>query len=85
MKLLFFHSRTCRTCRKQAEELATHKPAVPVDDLDISDERTPVLMRRYRVTDVPTSILVKDDGTTIARWVDFIESERINNKIKALD
>lgn len=85
MKLLFFHSRTCRTCRKQAEEFATHKPAVHVDDLDISDEGTPVLMRRYRVTDVPTSILVKDDGTTIARWVDFIESERINNKIKALD
>lgn len=85
MKLLFFHSRTCRTCRKQAEEFASHKPAVPVDDLDISNEGTPVLMRRYRVTDVPTSILVKDDGTTIARWVDFIESERINNKIKALD
>lgn len=81
MKLLFFHTRSCKTCRKQVEEFDAHKPTVPIDDCDIADEKTPVLMRRYHVTDVPTTILVKDDGMTLARWVDFISSERINNKI----
>ncbi len=83
MRILFFHSRTCRSCRRQREEFKTKPPGVEVKKIDVTDDDAPMLMRRYHVTDVPTSILVKDDGAVVRKWVDFIRSENIKEEIVA--
>lgn len=83
MRLLFFQSRTCRTCRRQKEEFESKTPGVDVQAVDVTDSDAPVLMRRYHVTDVPTSILVNDDGMVVEKWVDFVRSENIKRKIVA--
>lgn len=54
-----------------------------VQAVDVTDSDAPVLMRRYHVTDVPTSILVNDDGMVVEKWVDFVRSENIKRKIVA--
>lgn len=83
MRLLFFQSRTCRSCRRQKEEYEAKSPGVEIRAIDVADDDAPVLMRRYHVTDVPTSILVNDEGMVIEKWVDFIRSENIKSKVVA--
>lgn len=79
MKLIFFHSPTCRTCKNQAEELEKEADGWDIQRVDVLTAEAPPLMRRYHITDVPTIIGVNSDGQAVKKWVDFTRF----NKIKA--
>ena len=77
MKLLFVHSPTCRTCRNQAEELGKEAAGYDIERVDVTTADTAPLMRRYRITDVPTIIAVTSEGQCVKKWVDFTRFNEI--------
>lgn len=84
MRLILFHSRTCKTCRTQTEEYETNAPLLTPEIIEcFVDEEAPAMMRKFHITDVPTTILLDDQDKLIYKWVDFVRTERVNDLIEA--
>lgn len=71
MKLIYFYSKTCKQCRLQAEEFEKNPTSLELKKMWIYDDGAPCLCRKYRVTDVPTTVLVDDDGRMLHAFIDL--------------
>lgn len=83
MRLILFYSETCRTCKNQIKEFEETKPLLEVEKMECSSSDIPDLMKKYNVTDVPTTILISDEGALLYRWVDFVRTRMVNFVIEA--
>ncbi len=71
MNLLFFHTKTCKQCRRQEEEFENNPPLLPIRKIDVFSEVGPSMMRKYHVHDVPSTLLVDECGRAIHVFFDF--------------
>ncbi len=71
MKLIYFYSKTCKTCRQQEAEFEAHVPSQPMRRVEITSEAAPCLMRKYKIMDVPTTLLTDDCDNAAHYFIDF--------------
>lgn len=94
MKLILFHSHTCRQCRNQVKEFTDNPPSIQLEMIDIDEgvenndsstfERIYLSMRNYGITDLPTTVLLNDDNALIRKFIDFVETKEIEEKLLML-
>lgn len=82
MKLLKFSAQWCNPCKQQDEEFAKHPIKVPVESIDI-DEDKDNLTSAYMVGSIPKMILI-DGAVVINDWTGFTLSKDINDFIDGL-
>lgn len=71
IKLIYFYLKTCKECRRQEEEFEKHPPRYEMRRVEAYSEAGPPLMRKYRVTDVPTTVIVDECDRLIHMFIDF--------------
>lgn len=94
MKLILFHSHTCKQCRNQVKEFTDNPPSIQLEMVDIDAgvkdndssafERIYISMRNYGITDLPTTVLINDDNDLIRKFIDFVETKEIEENLLML-
>lgn len=83
MKLLDFSAPWCGQCRVQASKLkATPITSVEVEEINCEEQED--LAFKYGVRNLPTMILVDDEGNQLKKWVGITSPEKIKEAITAL-
>lgn len=84
MKLISFHSKTCAPCRSAAPvvDAVGRSTGLSVESVDV--ERFPDFTGAYRVTTVPTVVLVDLQGSVIARFTGLAELPELARTAAAL-
>ena len=83
-ELHLFTASWCKCCRQQKEKFADWVPPVKLFVHDIDSKDSFFKSKDYGITDVPTTVLVRDDGQVIWKWVDVTEPKEIENYINKL-
>lgn len=94
MKLLYFHMKGCKNCKRQDDEFNSNKPNVDIVKLDVEDIETIRLCKKLHVGDAPTLVLMKDYDSTmdmatldknfVKKWVDFTKTAVVNREVQSL-
>lgn len=83
-RLMAFTANWCKCCREQKEKFIDWTPPVPLEVHDIDKPDSYKMTRKLSITDVPTTVLVRDDGQVIWKWVDVTEPKEIEDYINKL-
>lgn len=83
MRFLDFSAPWCGQCKVQASKLKT-TPIENVKVEEINCEEQEDLASKYGVRNLPTMILVDDEGNEIKKWVGITPPQKINEFIKSL-
>lgn len=79
-----FTAAWCKSCREQKEKFIDWKPAVPLFVHDIDKKESFFKARELKVTDVPTTVLLSEDGTPVQKWIDVTDPTVIDEYISNL-
>lgn len=56
---------------------------MPVEKIDVMDDRGEALANQYGVRGVPTAILVSDDGRRLRTWPKLPTAEEVLEEVRA--
>lgn len=79
MKLIKVFSKTCGPCKVLDKNLK--ESGVEYDSVDIESDEGDNLIEKYNIRNVPTLLLVSDDGTLVDKHVGVLNVEAIKNFI----
>lgn len=81
--VVLFSAERCRTCAAVRDQIrALADPAVAVQEVEESAD--PELHRRYRVTGLPTVVVVDHEGVTRASWLGPVPRGEIAAELASL-
>lgn len=78
-KILKFYSKTCGPCKVMSKRLEELKN-VEIQEIDILDEDSEELVNKYKVTSIPT-IIVLNDGEPVAQFKGIASIDKIQEVI----
>lgn len=83
MKLLKFWAQWCQPCKMQGKLLEGFSDCevVPVD---IEEEENADLVDQYRVRNLPTMVLVDEQGNELKRFTGLTQPEKITEALEQL-
>lgn len=82
MKILKFYANWCGQCKVLSRNFKETPIIIPIEEIDIEKDENEYLVDRYKVRNLPTTILVDEKGNTLYIWHGIVKSKLINNKIK---
>lgn len=75
MKLIKVYSKTCGPCKVLEKNLI--ESGIQYDSVDIASDEGDEIVDKYNIRNVPTLLLVDDNGTLINKHVGILNSEEI--------
>ena len=75
MKLIKVYSKTCGPCKVLEKNLI--ESGIQYDSVDIASDEGDEIVDKYNIRNVPTLLLVDDNGTLINKHVGILNSEKI--------
>lgn len=81
MKLIFFHSSWCGSCKALAPIVEELKSTYDVWDIDV-DEAEDTTLVKYKIRSIPVLILEDDQGKELWKHVGSISKIDLENKLK---
>ena len=75
MKLIKVYSKTCGPCKVLEKNLV--ESGIQYDSIDIASDEGDEIVDKYNIRNVPTLLLVDDNGTLINKHVGILNSEEI--------
>lgn len=82
MRILKFGSQCCGPCKVMEEKLKKNPPSIEYQSLDVEDDSNEELISQYNIKNLPTMILVDNNGTELERWNGIVNPELIEKSIK---
>ena len=83
LKLLLFKDSDCGNCKLVQDELFNNPPMCNIKICHAKHESSIKSIKRYNINRFPTIILTDlDTNKEVCRFVGFIDSKTIDNKIK---
>lgn len=82
MKLLKFGSQCCGPCKIMEEKFKKKPLSIAYHSLDVEDDSNEELIIQYTIKNLPTMILVNDEGVELERWNGIVNPELIEKTIK---
>jgi thioredoxin-like negative regulator of GroEL len=82
--LLFFSSATCAVChtaQRPAVDALTRRLEAPLSIREIDVAEEPDVSRRYRVMSLPTTVILRCDGTVAAINVGFASTDKLMRQL----
>ncbi len=82
-----FYSPMCSDCKKISNEMVgvveDYKDAVTFEEINVSEQtdKNKALIKKYKITLVPTLVFESKDGKTFKKVEGFIEDDEIENNI----
>lgn len=89
-KVIKFYSPLCSDCQKVSKEMVEvvedYKDAVTFEEINVSEQtkQNKELIKKYKVTLVPTLIFETRDGKVVKKVEGFIEDDQIEEHIKTI-
>lgn len=86
-RVIKFYSPMCSDCKKVSEEMTgiveDYKDAVTFEEINVSEQtdKNKALIKKYKITLVPTLVFESVDGKTVNKVEGFIENDEIENNI----
>ncbi len=86
-RVIKFYSPMCSDCKKISNEMAgvveDYKDAVTFEEINVSEQtdKNKALIKKYKITLVPTLVFESKDGKTFKKVEGFIEDDEIENNI----
>ncbi len=86
-KVIKFYSPMCSDCKKVSKEMVgiveDYKDAVTFEEINVSEQtdKNKALIKKYKITLVPTLIFETKDGKTFKKVEGFIEDDEIESNI----
>lgn len=81
--LILFRDSDCDICSLVLRELLNNPLNCDIVVRNIDNKHNTGIIKKYKLKEYPTSILVDlDKNKQIHRFIGFVDSETINNKIK---
>ena len=81
MKLIKFGAPWCAPCRKLAEDLKKHPLSIELEEINVEENEH--LAEKYSIYQVPSLVLVDDEGKEIDRKLGALPVIKINEWIKS--
>lgn len=86
-RVIKFYSPMCSDCKKISNEMVgvveDYKDAVTFEEINVSEQtdKNKALIKKYKITLVPTLVFESKDGKTFKKVEGFIEDDEIENNI----
>ena len=86
-RVIKFYSPMCSDCKKISNEMVgvveDYKDAVTFEEINVSEQtdKNKALIKKYKITLVPTLVFESKDGKTYKKVEGFIEDDEIENNI----
>ena len=86
-RVIKFYSPMCSDCKKISNEIVgvveDYKDAVTFEEINVSEQtdKNKALIKKYKITLVPTLVFESKDGKTFKKVEGFIEDDEIENNI----
>lgn len=86
-RVIKFYSPMCSDCKKISKEMVgvveDYKDAVTFEEINVSEQtdKNKALIKKYKITLVPTLVFESKDGKTFKKVEGFIEDDEIENNI----
>ena len=83
MKLLKFSADWCHPCKIQSQDFEKNPLSVPIQEIDIEDNDE--LVPRYKVSALPTLVLLQNETTVLKTWVGTTKATDIQAFIESVN
>ena len=86
-RVIKFYSPMCTDCKKISNEMVgvveDYKDAVTFEEINVSEQtdKNKALIKKYKITLVPTLVFESKDGKTFKKVEGFIEDDEIESNI----
>ena len=86
-RVIKFYSPMCSDCKKISNEMVgvveDYKDAVTFEEINVSEQtdKNKALIKKYKITLVPTLVFESKDGKIVKKVEGFIEDDEIENNI----
>lgn len=86
-KVIKFYSPLCSDCQKVSKEMTgvieDYKDAVTFEEVNVSEQtdKSKALIKKYKITLVPTLIFEAKDGKIVKKLEGFVEDDEIENNV----
>lgn len=86
-RVIKFYSPMCSDCKKISNEMVgvveDYKDAVTFEEINVSEQtdKNKALIKKYKITLVPTLVFESKDGKTFKKVEGFIEDDEIESNI----
>lgn len=78
MKILKFETSCCPQCKMQEKELLKIKD-VPIEHINLEDDEDAI--KKYKITKVPTIIVLSDEGRELIKCCGFTKYEDLRKHL----
>lgn len=86
-RVIKFYSPMCSDCKKISKEMVgiveDYKDAITFEEINVSEQtdKNKALIKKYKITLVPTLVFESKDGKTFKKVEGFIENDEIESNV----